>query len=262
MPWLEILHNDVYYVEAGSGPPLVFLHGMSSCAEAWWQQFEYFAERFRVIAYDSVNHGHSSNSPRDQPETDRTDELEAVLAALGIEQPMLAGNSMGGATILRWAARHPAAARALVVSGMGIREPGAPAFRTLRPIDAETLFLPIGDSLTERLRRERPRMYERYLRIRSTATRIEYLRHPRERHPKTVEETAALADTISKATSPMLVIVGALDPLVPAAERLHRLVPHSRYVVVPESPHNVYYETAREWNEAVAGFLEEVAGRG
>jgi pimeloyl-ACP methyl ester carboxylesterase len=105
---MEILGNDIYYVEAGSGRPLVFLHGMSSCGEAWWQQFEHFAGRYRVIAYDSVNHGHSSNSPRDQPETDRTDELEAVLAALEIERPILAGNSMGGATILRWAARASA----------------------------------------------------------------------------------------------------------------------------------------------------------
>ena len=35
MAWLEILGNDIYYGEAGSGQPLVFLHGMSSCGEAW-----------------------------------------------------------------------------------------------------------------------------------------------------------------------------------------------------------------------------------
>ncbi len=126
MSWIEILDNDIYYVEAGEGPSMVFLHGMSSCAEAWWQQFEHFAQNFRVIAYDSVNHGHSSNSPRDAEETDRTDELEAFLDALEIEQPILAGNSMGGATILRWAARHPGDATALVVSGMGVAKPGAP----------------------------------------------------------------------------------------------------------------------------------------
>jgi len=121
MGWIEVLGNDLYVTEAGSGPPLVFLHGMSSCGEAWWQQFDDFSARYRVIAYDSVNHGHSSNSPRGEPETDRTDELEGVLAALEVESPILAGNSMGGATILRWAARHPGGAKALIVSGMGIR---------------------------------------------------------------------------------------------------------------------------------------------
>ena len=39
--------------------------------------------------------------------------------------------------------------------------------------------------------------------------------------------------------------------------RLHELVGHSRYVEIPESPHNVYYETAAEWNAAVDGFLDE-----
>jgi pimeloyl-ACP methyl ester carboxylesterase len=258
MPWLEVLGNDLYYVEAGSGPPLVFLHGMSSCGEAWWQQFEHFAERYRVIAYDSVNHGHSSNSPRGEPETDRTDELEGVLAALGITQPILAGNSMGGATIMRWAARHPDSARALVVSGMGVLEPTR-SFRTISPIDQDTLFLPIGDSLTDRLRTERPRMYERYLRIRSTATRLEFMRHPRERSPTTVEETGRIAETITGVTSPLLVIVGGLDPLVPAARRLHDLVARSRYVEIDESPHNVYYETAAQWNAAVDSFLDEAA---
>lgn len=258
MPWVEVLGNDLYYVEAGSGQPLVFLHGMSSCGEAWWQQFEHFADRYRAIAYDSVNHGHSSNSPRDEPETDRTDELEAVLASLGIERPILAGNSMGGATIMRWAARHPGSARALIVSGMGVMDSGR-SLRSVSPIDQDTLFLPIGDSLTDRLRTQRPRMYERYLRIRSTATRLEYMRFPRERSSKTVAETGRIAETIRGVTSPLLVIVGALDPLVPAAQRLHDLVGHSRYVEIPESPHNVYYETATEWNAAVDSFLTETA---
>ncbi len=174
---------------------------------------------------------------------------------LEIERPILAGNSMDGATILRWAARHPADATALVVSGMGVAEPGAPAFRTIKPLDTDTLFLPIGESLTQRLRDERPRMYERYLRIRSTATRLEYMRHPRSRNSRTIEETNNIAETIISVSSPMLVIVGALDPLVPNAQRLHGLVEHSSYAEIPDSPHNVYYETAREWNEVVSGFL-------
>src|SRR5437660_2268076 len=107
MPWIEVGDTDISYVDEGEGQPLVLLHGMSSCAEAWFQQIEAFRDRYRVIAYDSVNHGHSSNSGRDEPEPDRADELEAFLAALGISRPILAGNSMGALTILRWASRHP-----------------------------------------------------------------------------------------------------------------------------------------------------------
>ena len=125
MPWIDVNGNDIYYTEAGSGQPIVFLHGFSSCGEAWFQQFAFFGDTYRVIAYDSINHGHSANSPRDEEEPDRVDELEGFLTAMSIESPMLIGNSMGAATLLRWATRHPDDAAALVASGMGVMAPDA-----------------------------------------------------------------------------------------------------------------------------------------
>lgn len=256
MPWIDLNGTDIYYVEAGSGPPLVFLHGNSSCAEAWFQQFEAFADRFRVIAYDSVNHGHSVNSPRDVEEPDRADELEQFLAALGIERPVLAGNSMGGNTILRWATRHPDAAAALIPSGSGVAAPGQ-TLPPQQPLDPDVLFLPTGDALTEGFKQSNRTMYERYLRIRSTATRLEAMRRPRRPAARTLEERAAMADRVGGIRSPMLIVVGALDRAVPAAERLHGLVPHSEYSVIPDAPHNVYYEAATAYNAAVSGFLAQ-----
>jgi pimeloyl-ACP methyl ester carboxylesterase len=256
MPWVEVGATDIYYQEAGAGQPLLFLHGMSSCAEAWWQQFEAFAPHFRVIAYDSVNHGHSSNSPRDAPEPDRADELEGFLQALGLENPIIGGNSMGGLTTIRWASRHPDSAAALIPSGIGIGRtaPRAPA----APLDDETLFLPIGvDALTDDFKASQPRMYERYLRIRSTATRIEALRHPRQRtlaNPTWDE----LDQAVTKIQSPMQVMVGGLDPLEPNAQALAAAVPGAKIHVVENSPHNVYYQTPKEWNQVVAGFLADL----
>jgi pimeloyl-ACP methyl ester carboxylesterase len=81
------------------------------------------------------------------------------------------------------------------------------------------------------------------------------MRHPRPRNPRTIEETARLNATVTVISSPMLVIVGSIDPLVPNAKRLHGLVPHSHYVEIPDAPHNVYWEAATEWNAAVDHFL-------
>jgi pimeloyl-ACP methyl ester carboxylesterase len=256
MPWLDVDGTDIYYIEEGSGPPLVFLHGNSSCGEAWFQQFAHFRGRYRCIAYDSVNHGHSSNSPRDSEEPDRADELEGFLSALGISRPILAGNSMGGNTLLRWAARHPGEARALVPSGMGVpRDPAQAVPRHAQPLDRETLFLPTGDSLTDGFKTGQPRMYERYLRIRSTATRLEAMRHPRKPAQKTLDERANLAGRVAAITSPMLIVVGSLDPLRPMCDNLHELVPESRYLVIEGAPHNVYYEAAAAYNAELDGFL-------
>jgi pimeloyl-ACP methyl ester carboxylesterase len=160
---------------------------------------------------------------------------------------------MGALTLLRWAVRHPHDAAALVPSGMGIGPFGGSA-RLAEPLDNETLFLPVGGSLTDSLRERDPQLYDRYLRIRSTATRLEALRHPRARSMASPSRDE-LDDAVAKIQSPMLVVVGDLDPLAPNARALAAAVPGAKLRVVPVSPHNVYYETAAEYNQAVASFL-------
>jgi len=260
VPWIEVAETDIYYQEEGAGRPLVFLHGNTSCGEAWWQQFAHFRDHFRCVAYDSVNHGHSSNSPRDADEPDRADELEGFLAAMDIRRPILAGNSMGGNTLTRWPARHPADALALIPSGAGVAKPGQPgaALPAQQPLSPDVLFLPIGDSLTDGFKQSQPRMFERYLRIRSTATRLEAMRYPRKPSSKTLSEREGMAEAVTRITSPMCIVVGALDPAVPRCETLHALVPGSELHVVPAAPHNVYYETAEPYNAIVDSFLAKV----
>src|SRR3712207_7299554 len=63
-----------------------------------------------------------------------------------------------------------------------------------------TLF---RSALTEAFKRDRPLMFERYLRIRSTATRLEALRHPRRPGPRSLEERAALGERVGRIGSPM-----------------------------------------------------------
>ena len=255
MAFVHVLGTDIHYTERGEGQPLLFLHGFGSCAEAWYHQAEAFSGRFRVIAYDSVNHGHSSNSPAGEPEPDRADELEGFLAALGIERPILAGNSMGALTLLRWAARHPEQAVALIPSGMGVPRPGTARARpTAEPIGDEVLFVGAEGGFTPDFPAASPELYERYVRLRSTATRIEAFRHPREStlvNPSR-DELAGLAGSIR---SPMQIIVGEHDWLADAGGYLHELVAGSRLEVVPGAPHNVYYQAAAAYNAVVTAFL-------
>ena len=266
MSWVQVEETDIHYVEAGSGPPIVFLHGFGSCAEAWHQQFDALSSRFRVIAYDSVNHGHSSCSPRGEHEPDRADELEGFLEALGIEEPILAGNSMGALTILRWATRHPSDARALVPSGMGVMPPDAgdtmpEATRRamFAPVEESVLFLPAQGGFTKDFPDKEPLKYERYVRLRSTAARIEASRHPRQ--PTMVNPTRdELLDRVAAIKSPMQIVVGEHDWLADAARHLHERVPQSRFAVVPGAPHNVYFQTADEYNAIIDDFLTAIVG--
>jgi len=261
MAWVYVGKTDIYYLEEGQGQPFVFIHGAISCSQTWFQQFEAFRNRFRAIAYDSVNHGYSSNSPRDEEEPDRVNELEGFLAALGIERPILAGNSMGAMTLLRWGLRHPDGAAALIPSGAGIGEGTGtppPPRAERQPISDDVLFLSAGTALTDRFRAEQPLLHQRYIRVRSTGTRLEAERHPRRPASATAADRAIIHERIGSVRSPMCIIVGSLDGTVPAAARLHKAVPHSEYHVIERAPHNVYYEAAAQYNTIVADFLGRV----
>ncbi len=264
MPFVQVGETDIHYVTAGSGQPLVFIHGFGGCAQGWYQQVEAFADSFQVFAYDSVNHGHSTNSPAGQPEPDRADELEGFLAALDIERPILAGNSMGALTLLRWATRHPGDAHALVPSGMGVAPPTADSAaegermrRITAPTADDVLFIPAEGAFTPEFPTRHAEQYERYIRLRSTATRIEAARNPR---PASMADPSRdeLADRVGDITSPMQIVVGDEDWLFDAAQHLHTLVSHSRFIVLPGAPHNAYFEAPAAYNDAVRNFLTTV----
>ncbi|MFF2553826.1 alpha/beta fold hydrolase [Nocardia sp. NPDC058058] len=89
---------------AGSGDPLVLVHGVGSRWQVWEPIIETLAESFDVIAVDLPGFGGSAPLA-DTTVSTLADALVEFLAAEGIENPHLAGNSMGGGIILDLAAR-------------------------------------------------------------------------------------------------------------------------------------------------------------
>ncbi|ALG12692.1 4,5:9,10-diseco-3-hydroxy-5,9,17-trioxoandrosta-1(10),2-diene-4-oate hydrolase [Kibdelosporangium phytohabitans] len=113
----------LHYHEAGTGEPVVMLHGGGPGARAWsnfGRNLEVFAERHRTLLVDQPGFGDS-----DKPEitgqffTYSADALLGVLDTLGIERVHLVGNSLGGGTAVRFALRHPDRAGRLVLMAPG-----------------------------------------------------------------------------------------------------------------------------------------------
>jgi pimeloyl-ACP methyl ester carboxylesterase len=258
MAWLDIAGTDIHFLEFGTGQPLLFLHGNGSSGLNWHQQIDFFKDRYWVIAYDSINHGHSGNSPRNEREPDRVDELERVLEALGIERPILCGHSMGGSTVVRWACRHPSSALALVVSGSGVARSGSGAPRAAEPLPESAAFLPpSAGTFTEDWVHGHGRELARYAQLRSSGTRLEAQRHPRQATTaRPSRDPTELVPLVKAIKSPLLAIVGRLDAALPSAEHLHELVPGSRLEVLEGNAHNEYYQSADEFNRRVAAFLD------
>jgi pimeloyl-ACP methyl ester carboxylesterase len=111
------------YVEtAGHGIPLLCLHTAGADTRQYRGLFNAAAvtDRFRVIAFDLPFHGKSSPPAGWQDEEYRltaasyTGIIMAVIAALGLERPVVMGCSIGGRVVLHLALRHPDAFRALI----------------------------------------------------------------------------------------------------------------------------------------------------
>ena len=100
--------------EAGDGPPVVLLHGLSATRRNVVQGSRALIKRgYRLISYDARGHGASSPAPRYEY-SDLEADLEAVLDHLEIERAALVGSSMGAATAMAFTLEHPERVPALV----------------------------------------------------------------------------------------------------------------------------------------------------
>lgn len=118
MTTLPIEDGTLWYEERGEGPPLVCLHGGWYNADSWRPQVDRFADENRVVTYDLRGHGRTGATGSRRYSVDLfVDDLERLLAHLGIERPILCGLSVGGMIIQSYLDRHPDGARGAVIGG-------------------------------------------------------------------------------------------------------------------------------------------------
>ncbi|PWG62201.1 alpha/beta fold hydrolase [Spiribacter halobius] len=100
--------------ETGSGPPLVFLHGLYGSGNNWRSQARALADRYRVLLPDLRNHGRSPHVA-DMDYRAMAADVDALLAREGVERAAVVGHSMGGKTAMALALTRPQRLAALVV---------------------------------------------------------------------------------------------------------------------------------------------------
>ena len=125
----------ISYERVGTGEPLVLIHGIGSQWQVWRPLFEHLAPRRDVIAVDLPGFGESAPLPGgEEPTAARFAEaVIELLDALGVERPVVAGNSLGGWTSLEVARRGRARAAAPISpAGFGLPRERAYAGKLLR----------------------------------------------------------------------------------------------------------------------------------
>lgn len=120
---MELADQRITYVDVGpedpTAPPLLLLHGGAVDTRMWHRQLTAFPDR-RVLAPDARGHGGSSDA---ESPYRLVDDVVALLDALGIEQVVAVGLSMGGGTACDLALEYPARVAGILVSGTGTSDP-------------------------------------------------------------------------------------------------------------------------------------------
>jgi pimeloyl-ACP methyl ester carboxylesterase len=109
---------DLHYISAGSGEPVILLHGGQGDYRSWAPQMAELSRYYHVISYSR-----RYNFPNQNPQT-ATDhsakteaaDLQAFIKALRLKRVNLVGTSMGAATALTLALEHPGMVRRLVIA--------------------------------------------------------------------------------------------------------------------------------------------------
>lgn len=114
--FIEVQGARVHVVRAGSGSPVVLLHGLTGSVVNWRHNIPVLASRAAVYAIDMVNMGDSARVPGLDPGLAATaDRVVAAMDALGLARADIAAHSHGGAIALMLAARHPERVRSLML---------------------------------------------------------------------------------------------------------------------------------------------------
>ena len=253
---------DTFYLEAGSGDPVVLLHGSGPGVSGWanWQHtIPGLAEHFRVIAPDTVGYGATSR-PGDIVYSLRTwsDHILGLLDVLELDRVSLVGNSLGGRMALDLAERHPERISRMVLMG----SPGvgmtvtdglkalrayAPSLENMRALLLD--YFAVNPSIiTDELVRIR---YQASLET-FDAYRAMFL-DPRHKG----NELGITEEQVRSIRTPSLLIHGREDKVVPpeVSWTMLHLLQDADLHVFARCGHWTQIERAAEFNELVADFL-------
>lgn len=245
----------LHYVEAGTGPDLVWLPGGNDHAELALYAQRGLQDRFHLIGIDPRGQG-CSTAPA-APDEYRGDlhvaDLLGALDALGLDRPLLGGHSRGSRTVLEFANRHPDRARAVAavcVPAYGGSNGRAARYRgnavALREAGLEAF---LRDSRTAPRNPQRRAQWEERLR----AIGLE----PLAAQYEALARRPFLGDEMSGFTVPALIVTGERDHLRPDCEALVRALPGLRFAVIPGAGHAPMSENPDAYYAAERPFLEE-----
>jgi len=258
----DVNNTRLYYEVAGTGHPLVLIHGGLVNRRLWDDQFAVFAQHYKVIRFDIRSFGDSAPITAETPPYSLEEDLYSLLKFLGIEKTYVLGLSMGGAMAIDFTLMYPEMVDALIPAAMGLsgfegEEPWTEVDEALKRGDvAQAVELNLRmwtDGPLRTADQVDPDVREK---VRVMTTRN--FEHPEEENatqPRTLEPPAI--SRLSEIHVPTLIIIGDQDVLdiLKIADILEKGIPGARIEVIHGTAHHLNMEKPQEFNRIVLDFL-------
>jgi pimeloyl-ACP methyl ester carboxylesterase len=249
-----VLGARIHYIDRGSGPVVVLVHGLADDANTWRATIDVLARNHRVLAPDLIGHGQSDKPLLNYRAQTFTDFLLGFLDVLHISRASFVGQSLGGWTIALVALQQPERVEWLVlVDSAGFADQPLPACinsatlaqsRELVPYVFATAAFTNNPAIPKAILTARVTHGDGY-------TIARFLESARRNED-------VLDGKLNRIAIPTLIIWGEADRLIPLAtgRRFEREIPGSQLRIVPGCGHDVQLECAGTFNETLASFLE------
>jgi pimeloyl-ACP methyl ester carboxylesterase len=246
-------HNgavEISYLDEGEGDPIVLVHGFASSKNVNWVYPTWVSElkkhNRRVIALDNRGHGDSTKLYDSEQYSIGTmaGDVRALLAHLKIERADMMGYSMGGRITAYIAYSHPEILRSAILGGIGIGliKGGGPGENVAAALEAESL-----DDVTDPMGRT----------FRAFADQT---RSDRRALAACLRGSRRLMSDqeASSIKVPVLIAVGTTDDVAGSAQDLHKVIPGSQVLDIPNRDH-MRAVGDRVYKQGVLDFLAKLA---
>jgi pimeloyl-ACP methyl ester carboxylesterase len=274
-PWEAELHGHrVIYRVAGSGPPVVLIHGMVNSSRHWEDVALRLADSYTVIAPDLIGHGDSATPRGDYSLGAHAAVIRDLLATIGIDRATLVGHSLGGGVAMIFFYHFPQRTeRVVLVSSGGLGRDVSPLLRTAALPGASALLSVAAHprvlaSVWEAGDRLQRRGSGKGVYLKAIARALRPLEQPgaREAFLQTLrsvidwrgQRVSALDRVYLLEAMPTMIVWGERDNTIPLAHgrETHLAVPGSRFETLPRAAHFPHLEDPEGLASVVRDFIE------
>ena len=272
--WSAELHgHEVIYRMAGTGPPVVLIHGMINSSRHWAAVAERLAVDHTVIAPDLIGHGDSATPRGDYSIGAHAAAIRDLLAALGVRSATIVGHSLGGGVAMQFFWQFPERVERLVLissGGLGPRVspllriaalPGAsPALALAARPRVVNGIAALADGL-ERRGSEKAVYLDAVARalrpLQGEGSRRAFLQTLRGVIDARGQRVSAVDRLYLLGAVPTLVVWGERDRTIPLehGRAAHEAIPHSRFETLPGAAHFPHLEDPEGLADVLEDFL-------